>query len=34
VGAAVAQMIPVFMGDDGCLHRLPRVDEKITERTE
>ena len=34
VGAAVAQMIPVRMGDDGGLHRLPGVDEKITERTE
>jgi alkyl hydroperoxide reductase subunit AhpF len=34
MGAAVAQMISVRMGDDGGLHRLPRVDEKVTERAE
>jgi hypothetical protein len=27
-------MIPVRMGDDGCLHRLPGVDEEITGRAE
>jgi hypothetical protein len=32
VGAAVAQVISVRMGDEGCLHRLPGVDEKITAR--
>jgi hypothetical protein len=34
VGAAVSQMIPVRMGDDSGLHRLPGVDEKITARAE
>ena len=32
VGAAVAQMITMGMSDDRRLHRLPRINEEISER--